>query len=364
MRIAKDLVDNGFDVTVGLGDEISQDSNKYRGLKFIKLPIQRRGSIFEFISSIFRTKSILKNESFDYINIHTPSAAFLIRWASIFQIKTKIIYTVHGFYFHENMDFIKKIIHIFSEFILSFRTSKFILVSKEDTIFIKKLLFFRKKIDFYFAPNKIDADTYSFNQIKRKIYRSKIYIEDEIYLFGMVCRINPEKGIIEFLSAAVELLKINSNCHFIVVGDLMNEENTDEFINSFNNFKQLLGNKLDITGFVNDVDGYLSAIDVFCLPSYREGYPVSFIEASVAGCYCIASNIRGCREIAKENSNSTLIKSRSTNQLQKAMKTIILDSSILESDRESHSEKMSTKFNLSNDQSLQSIIIKNIIKGV
>jgi len=341
-----------------LGEDFNNISPRFKN---IKLPIIRRGGFLNFLNSIYRTSKILKKNNFDIINVHTPSAAFLIRWATIANFKTKIIYTVHGFYFHEGMNYFKKIIHIFSEFLLSFKTSIFMFVSKEDYYFARKLLFFKNSSKLNLVQNKIQSDTFLFSSSKRETYRYRLNIDKNEILFGIVCRINEEKGVIEFLKAALELIKENRKSKFIIIGDLIEEENSDQFIDSFFELKKLLGNNLQTTGFVDDVDGYLSALDVFCLPSYREGHPVSFIEASVSGCKCIVSDIRGCREIAFEDKNSILVKPKNTSSLVIAMRRC-LDLDYVEcSKRMKHSLEMSKKFNIEEGISKHTSIINNFI---
>ena len=40
---------------------------------------------------------------------------------------------------------------------------------------------------------------------------------------------------------------------------------------------------------------------IVCLPSYREGFPKSIIEASASGCSIVCSNVPGCRDVIKKN---------------------------------------------------------------
>ena len=45
---------------------------------------------------------------------------------------------------------------------------------------------------------------------------------------------------------------------------------------------------------------------IVCLPSYREGFPKSLIEASASGCAIVTSNVPGCRDAIKKNFNGYL----------------------------------------------------------
>ena len=50
-----------------------------------------------------------------------------------------------------------------------------------------------------------------------------------------------------------------------------------------------------------------SLMDVFVLPSHREGFPVSVMEASAIGLPCIVTNVRGCREAIEHEYNGLVV---------------------------------------------------------
>jgi glycosyltransferase involved in cell wall biosynthesis len=357
-------VRDGVNVTVGLGEDLNVDSARYKDIGFIKLPLIRRGGIRGFAKSIIDTSRLLRASNYDVVVVHTPAAAFLIRWAIFPYLKLKVIYTVHGFYFHEYMPALNKVVHICSEFVLSFRTSQFIFVSQEDFHFMKNLLFFRPASDFHLVPNKVDAPRFMFDDSNRSKFRSRLEIDSATVVFGMVCRINPEKGVEEFLRAAVEISKNHNSCYFLIVGDIFREEVSVEFAKLVETSKISLSDRIHITGFTDDVGGFLSAIDCFCLPSYREGYPVSYIEALVSGCHCIVSNIRGCREITEVASDSVVVEPRNVASLRNAMLSFMLGSRPRLSQRLAKSVAMAHKFGLRAGLSGQNVVIRKFLAKV
>jgi ribosomal protein S18 acetylase RimI-like enzyme len=60
-------------------------------------------------------------------------------------------------------------------------------------------------------------------------------------------------------------------------------------------------------GMRTDVDRLYNAMDVFVLPSHREGFPRSAMEAAATGLPVIATDIRGCREVADDVVNGRLV---------------------------------------------------------
>ena len=74
---------------------------------------------------------------------------------------------------------------------------------------------------------------------------------------------------------------------------------------------------------------YLNIIDIFCLPSYREGMPRSIIEAMISKKAIVASNIRGCREEITNNHTGVLIPTKNSEELIKALEKLISNNKLI-----------------------------------
>ena len=60
-------------------------------------------------------------------------------------------------------------------------------------------------------------------------------------------------------------------------------------------------------GFVEDIAGLWSAANIAVLPSRREGLPLSLLEAAACGRPLVATDVPGCREIARQDVNALLV---------------------------------------------------------
>ena len=69
-----------------------------------------------------------------------------------------------------------------------------------------------------------------------------------------------------------------------------------------------IGKQVILTGYRTDVADFYKAADVFVFPSFREGLPVSVMEAMASGLPIIATSIRGSSDIVKESINGKLLK--------------------------------------------------------
>jgi glycosyltransferase involved in cell wall biosynthesis len=83
------------------------------------------------------------------------------------------------------------------------------------------------------------------------------------------------------------------------------------------------GERCRFAGMRLDVPRFYAAMDVFCLPTYREGYPVSVMEASAMGLPCIVTDIRGCREAVVYGVTGLIIPPRHAAALEQAMEHLL-----------------------------------------
>jgi glycosyltransferase involved in cell wall biosynthesis len=69
-------------------------------------------------------------------------------------------------------------------------------------------------------------------------------------------------------------------------------------------------------------------MDLFVLPSYREGLPVALIEAMATGLPVVATDIRGCREVVRHGVSGLLVPPRDANALHEAVARIVADAGL------------------------------------
>lgn len=137
--------------------------------------------------------------------------------------------------------------------------------------------------------NVIETQKFRFNEETRKEYRSKLGIEDDVILLGHTARFDPVKNHPFDVEILAELLKMGVKAKLLLVGD-----NTASGIEGVNKKINELGVRDDVifTGVVSNVYDYEQAMDVFLLPSFNEGLPLSIIEAQVSGLPCFTTRDR------------------------------------------------------------------------
>lgn len=123
--------------------------------------------------------------------------------------------------------------------------------------------------------------------------------------FLFVGRLISDKGVIEYLDAAVSVLKKYPKKEFLLVGELGSINNTaiskSQIEKYTNNYSQIT-----YLGKTDDIKKILQSVDVMVLPSYREGLSRSLLEAAAMKLPIITTNVPGCRDIVADGYNGFL----------------------------------------------------------
>jgi glycosyltransferase involved in cell wall biosynthesis len=131
----------------------------------------------------------------------------------------------------------------------------------------------------------------------------------------MICRLVKEKGVEEFIEAAKIVSNKDQNSYFLLVGERQTHDHAKSVDKIINQAKDEIGNRLILTGYRSDIPNLLSAMNLFVLPSWREGMPRSIIEAMMMQLPVLATNIRGSREEVLPNITGELVPIKSPKQL-------------------------------------------------
>ena len=89
--------------------------------------------------------------------------------------------------------------------------------------------------------------------------------------------------------------------------------------------RDVLGDRLVSLGMRDDIPSLLSVMDLFCLPSWREGMPRTIIEAMVIGKPVLATDIRGSREEVVQEETGLIVPVRSSEAISKAIERFLLN---------------------------------------
>jgi glycosyltransferase involved in cell wall biosynthesis len=297
------------------------------GITCHEVTIPRSASPLRIWKATRQLQALFAREQYDVVHVHTPVASVAARIAAHRAQVPHVLYTAHGFYFHDNMRPLPYRVHTGIERRMGRLTSHLLVQSREDYITAVELGISSAANTTYLG-NGVDEALFSRDQAAslRESVRAELGYTERDIVFAYVGRLVGEKGVGE-LVAAVEVLHASGfpvRCLIVgsnVVGD------RDTFGRSITDriASEHLRGCFHATGFTRDVPRYLAAADAFVLPSYREGLPRSIIEAMHLGLPVISTDIRGPREEVIDGVTGYLVPAKNAAALAGAMERVVMD---------------------------------------
>jgi len=153
-----------------------------------------------------------------------------------------------------------------------------------------------------------------------KVMRLVKELRDEtLTTFVFVGRIGRDKGIEELCKAFDKLSKEHGSTRLWIIGP--DESDVDPIPESARTIIRENAH-IQTLGMLRDEQllAHYAAADCFVLPSYREGFPNTVLEAGAMGVPSIVTNINGSREIIIEGENGTIVPPHDAFALFEAMK--------------------------------------------
>lgn len=146
--------------------------------------------------------------------------------------------------------------------------------------------------------------------------RAELGVQDDELLVGAVGRRVAEKGIAEYEDAARALA---GKARFVWIGP-EDPDKADAVAGTSTHVENLGGR--------SDMPDVYAALDLFVLPSYREGFSRSAMEAAACGVPMVLSDIRGCREIGTHEEHLLLTPPGDAAALARAVDRMLTDAAL------------------------------------
>ena len=274
-----------------------------------------------FIIAVPRIQEIVAQGDYDLIHVHTPVAAFVTRYAvNQLKIKSKpkVIYTAHGFHFHQQGNPITNSIFLTLEKIAGKWTDYLITINREDEAAAKRHKILPSDRIFYTPGIGLDLEEYSPNNVSAEDINEihqELGLTSEDIVFLSIAEFTPNKRHQDQLIA---LKKINRpEVHLLFAGNGQ----------TYTEIKQLstklgLDEQVHFLGFRHDIPALICSSLTIILTSQREGLPRSIMEAFCAGKPAIGTKIRGIQDLLADDCG-LLVNVGDTDALAQAMVTII-----------------------------------------
>ncbi|GED26575.1 glycosyl transferase family 1 [Brevibacillus agri] len=332
LPLIQKLAEEGHEVHTACTDTGRFQTLRAKGLMLWPIAIKRKIEPLSNLRSILALYRLMKRERYDAVHVHTPVAAVLGRVAARLAGVSPVVYTAHGYYFHDGMSR--------GEYRLYYAVEKWFAKHLTDYLLVQSREDYELSVQDGFSPPERIMHLGNGVDVERRFHpqavspeeavevRSALGIGADDLVIAYVGRMVGEKGIFELLDAFSRLARESGRVRLLLVGDVSDSERDQRGKALREHCRE--HPQIVLTGFRQDIPQLLAASDIFVLPSHREGLPRSIIEAMAMGKPIVATNIRGCREEVTDGVNGILVEPKQSEHLYKALKKLACDARLRE----------------------------------
>jgi len=160
--------------------------------------------------------------------------------------------------------------------------------------------------------NAVDLE--QIETLKRNIapkYREQHGIREQDIVITFVGRLLEEKGIPSLIKAVKKIHKKNRQVYLFIAGD----GDLERYVE-----REATANIIPLGRLAfEDVIGLLNESDIFCLPSFSEGFSTSLLEAAACGCYIVTTKRGGAKELLINDEYGSVIEDNAADKVYHAL---------------------------------------------
>lgn len=325
----KDISDAGGDVYI-----ITSPANPYEkviefnpSLSLIEVVIPRKVELLNDLKSLFKLYKIFRRKNFDIVHSTTPKAGLLVSIAGFLARVPLRIHTFTGQTWVEKSGLSKIVFKYFDKIIIKLNSHCYADSRSQIDFLISERVCQKNEIcvlgeGSLAGVNVARFDPKNFTVQQKLELRQVLGISENDVVLIFVGRITKDKGILELIEAFERLHSEGGDVTLLLVGPIDGDLKVDGVpLKSY----VVSNDKVKLIGFTESPEKYLSIADVFCLPSYREGFGTVIIESAAMGLPAVASDIYGLCDAVDDGNTGILVEVKNVDDLFCAIRNIVED---------------------------------------
>ena len=310
MKLLKNM---GYEVEVAAAPVGFKEKIEKEGFKVYPIPFSRNPLSFQNLRAFFMILHLMKKRKYIMVHTHTPVASFLGRIAAKIAGVPHIVYTVHGFHFHEYGNPLKNFIYYRLEKFAGKFTDVLITINTDDYKIAKEKNIIPNGKVVYIKGVGVDLERFNPQGLNRSANAnlSKDFKTNNDFLIIVIAELIKRKNIIDILKAAKIVAIHDRDFKLLIVGDGPLKLELMQFAKS----EKLINEKTLFLGRRSDIPELLSISDLLVMTSYHEGLPRAIMEAMAMEKPVVAYDIRGIRDLVIDGKTGFLVPFRDIKSL-------------------------------------------------
>jgi len=324
--LPESLVEDGWDVHVVSGPGRRLESlRSTRGVTVHPLSMAREPNIGQDIAALWKWIRLIYRVRPDVTLIGTPKAALLGTLAArAFGVPYRV-YELLGLRMETSRG-PSRLVYRAMEWLTATSAHEVIAVSESlRTLAIELGITTRARSSVLGSGSCNGVDTERFRHVSEDSVRSEalardLGIDGRVPVVGFVGRLTRDKGLPELAGALRILHESGVTIQLLVVGtvdDSSGHVALDQLSRT--------GQKVIAAGYQDDVAPFYALMDVFCLPSLREGLPNVILESMASRTIVVATDATGSRDLVENGISGYLVSLGSELELAEALRKAVLD---------------------------------------
>lgn len=295
------------------------------GARAIAVPMERRIAVGADLRTLVRLVRILRAERPDVVHAHTPKAGLLVTLAARAAGVPLCIYQIHGLRFLTATGPRRRLLKA---------TEKAACTAAHRVLCVSPSVLALAEEEHVLRPGRgrvIGGGT--INGVDVAAFDPAVFIEaaaaaradlgiaTDAPVIGFVGRLAGDKGVADLEGAWARLRTDLPDAHLVLVGDAEDNDPVDPAVMA----RLTRDPRVRLAGFRADVRPLMAAMSVLVLPSAREGFPQTVLEASAMGVATVGSDVPGVRDAVQDGVTGLLSPLHDETALADRLRTVLRD---------------------------------------
>lgn len=298
-------------------------------------------------------KEIIDENHFDLVHVHTPTVSILTRLAAR-KARSKgtiVMYTCHGFHFHNAAPKKNWLMFYPIERIMSHFCDYIVTINKED---FKRAQNFHAKNVRYIPGVGVNIKRICDCMVDKPAYKRQLGLPDDCILLLSIGEMIERKNHEVIIRALAKIQ--NSQIYYAICGKGPLKEHLERLARTLG-----IGERVKFLGFRSDIPELCNTADISAFPSRIEGLGLAGIEAMAAGVPLVSSNVHGILDYVKDGLTGYACKPNDVDGFAKAIETLA-DNEGLRKEMASNCKEAVAPFEINNALHVMWRIYNEILK--